>query len=122
MTPPKATAKKPTYSFGDFGEINGKFNGTKASKGSKGGAKTAPAKPKSTPVQNNEVSRSGIIMLGGLTIMSDKQRKKALNAGELPKWRPYVASSHVSGTYTPKGVKPLRPAAGAVPERATGSV
>ncbi|HKY63957.1 MAG TPA: hypothetical protein VJR29_11100 [bacterium] len=54
--------------------------------------------------------------------MSDKQRKKALNAGELPKWRPYVASSHVSGTYTPKGVKPLRPAAGAVPERATGSV
>jgi len=123
MTPP--TAKKTTYSFGDFGAINGKLYGDKP-QGSKGGKK--PASPKAqpkTPTQNNESSRSGIIMLGSL-MLTDKERGKALaRGGKSAPWHPAVGSAFVRGSYTPKGVKPLRPAApddSDVPVRATGSV
>ncbi len=119
MTPPKATAKKPVFSFGDFGKINGEISGQKPGKVA---AKPAPAKPKSTPVQNNETSRSGIILMKGL-FLTDKERGKALAHGKKSAaWHPAVGSAYVQGTYTPKGVKPLRPADGSLPVRATGSV
>jgi hypothetical protein len=118
MTPPKATAKTPAFSFGDFGKINGQLGGQKP-KGSKGGAKPA-AKPKAkpTPVENNE---AGIIKFKGLTLLTDSERGRALRAGSRPGWTPFVSMARVRGTHKPQAPL-MRPADDALPVRASGSV
>jgi hypothetical protein len=100
--------------FGTDSKTSGKSG--KGGKPAGTGHKPAPAKPKSTPVQNNETSRSGVIFLQK-HLLTNKERGKALAAGgSKAAWHPSVGSAYVVGTYTPKGVKPLRPAA--VPPRA----
>ena len=116
MTPPKATAKKATYSFGDFGDINGQIHGKKPAKASKGGAKPAPKSK--TPVENNE---AGIIKYKGLTLLTDAERGRALRAGDkVAGWSPFVGMTRVKGSHTPKAPT-MRPADGFLPARATGT-
>ena len=71
--------------------------------------KSTPKAATKTPVENNETSRSGVIFLRG-NLLSNEERGKALAGGKKgPAWHPAVGSSYVRGSYTPKGVKPLRP-------------
>lgn len=116
MTPPKATAKKATYSFGDFGALNGHINGQKPAKGSKSGAKPAPKSK--TPVENNE---AGFIKLKGLTVLTNAEKKRVLRDGDKAAgWSPFVGMTRVKGTHTPKAPT-MRPADAFLPDRATGT-
>ena len=121
MAPPKeATAKKPTYSFGDFGVINGQITGQKPGKGSKSGGKPAPkATPKKTPVENNE---SGIIKYKGLTVLTKAEKDRVLRQGDrIAGWNPFVGMVHVKGTHKPHAPL-MRPDPAFLPDRATSTV